>query len=200
MEPTSKQLHNYVGTAFDLAARNHCLRKKRNSRGERWWGMIFPPLVGVEESATGDMLETVRRLSLRIGRYGYSGWSLTVFDVSESIWPGRSPAKELMVTDGRPEKASLFSGGTAPYVALRSIYKIRWTNRWGIDIASKRLTVHTHENEVDGRLQADAFLAQFEDLQELLIAEMDGASVTKYDVDFMRNELQAHVEATTAAN
>ena len=190
MQPTSKQLHSYVGTAFQLANEHEHYVRSRTNRHGRYWGMVFVR-PGVEVDTHGEVIETLRRIAIRIGHFGCDGWSLTVSDTFDSRQPPSTP-EEFRITNGELSLGNLFSGETNSTLTCRAIYKLRWSTRTGIEVASRRLMAHTNTYEAEGRMNTGLFRTQLEMTPELLLAELDVTTVTHDDVDFMRQELENH--------
>lgn len=146
---------------------------------------------GVDWDASGGVRETHRRIAVRIGHFGYDGWSLTVRDTFDSKRPSDAP-EQFVFNGDELDTEALFSGDAAPAVVCRAIYKLVWSSRSGIEIASRRFMAYTDKNEVDGRMRPDVIQAQLDMPPELFPAELDMVTVTRDDVDFMREELEAH--------
>lgn len=154
---------------------------------------------GVDYDTTGGIVETNRRIAVRIGHFGYDGWSLTVSDTFDSKRPSANPER-FVFDEGELDTEALFSGDTTPVLVCRALYKFCWSNRSGIEIASRRFTAYTDNSEVDGRMSIELLRAQLEIAPELLAAELDMATATRDDVDFMREELEAHAVIQRISN
>lgn len=197
--PTPRQMHHFVGEMFELAGAIQCVQKRPDQlgAGKYAWGMIFPTVFVDHSEFNGVEVDAYQSSCLRIGRLGFTAWSLTAYDDFDivPVSPEFEP-KIYIDQTGHVDKKATFDSLRVQSRRLKTVSRIVWDSKKVQSTSRKTMRIVNNVND-----HYDHYVSRHSSPHSVLQRQQEQMSnIGSDDLEFMREQYRVTYAQYTRNN